>query len=432
MLQVVVQLLVLADVVLTGDKAASMITEPDANIEPFAPAHAAIRGRLCEVALLFLRLGFTAFGGPAAHVAMMEDEVVTRRKWIDRQHFLDLVAAINFVPGPNSTELAIHLGLIRAGRAGLVVAGACFIVPAVIIILPLAWMYCAYGTGPQALPRVAGMMSAIGAAVLAIIVAALWRFARTGIRDGFTVIVAVVVACIGFLPARYAAYQPELVSLALAAVAGAIWYGRPRVPGGPSVLPALAAAPWVDANLGRMALFFLKVGATLCGSGYVLVSYLKSGLVDQFGWLTEPQLLDAIAVGQVTPGPLLTTATFAGYVIAHTTFGGGGAGGIAGALVATAAIFLPSFVFILVLGPLLQRVRHNRYARGALDAMNAAVVALILIVTIRLAGASFWPNGAVHVGNIALALLSLAALLLLDVNSTWLVLIAAGAGWALW
>ena len=390
------------------------------------------RSRLGEVALLFLRLGFTAFGGPAAHVAMMEDEVVNRRRWVDRQHFLDLVAAINFVPGPNSTELAIHLGLIRAGRAGLFVAGFCFIVPAVIIILPLAWAYCAYGTGPNALPRVGGMMSAIGAAVLGIIVAALWRFAKTGIRDAFTATIAIVAACIGFLPARYVAHQPELVSLALAAVAGAIWYGRPRVRRVPSVLPALVAAPWVDANLARMALFFLKVGATLFGSGYVLVSYLKSGLVDHFHWLTETQLLDAIAVGQVTPGPLLTTATFAGYVIAHTTFGGGVTGGVAGAVVAAAAIFLPSFLFILVLGPLLQRVRHNRYARGALDAMNAAVVALILIVTIRLAGASFLPNGTLHVGNVALSLLSLAALLLLDLNSTWLVLIAAGVGWALW
>jgi len=200
----------------------------------------------------------------------------------------------------------------------------------------------------------------------------------------------------------------------------------------PSVLPALVAGPWADANLGRMALFFLKVGATLFGSGYVLVSYLKSGLVDQFHWLTEPQLLDAIGVGQVTPGPLLTAATFAGYVIAHTTFGGGVAGGVAGAVIATAAIFLPSFLFILVLGPLLQRVRHNRYARGALDAMNAAVVALILIVTIRLARASFLPDGVVHVGNVLLSMLALAALLVFDVNSTWLVLIAAAVGWALW
>jgi chromate transporter len=394
------------------------------------------RHRLGEVALLFLRLGFTAFGGPAAHVAMMEDEVVTRRRWLDRQHFLDLVAAVNFVPGPNSTELAIHLGLIRAGRAGLIVAGLCFIVPAVLIILPLAWMYCAYGTGPHALPRVAGMMSGIGAAVIAIIAGALWRFAHSAVRDRFTMIVAILTALTGFLPTRFAAYQLELIALAISAIAGAIWYGRPR--GGRRggvkgniIAPMLAAAPWWDAEMARMALFFLKVGATLFGSGYVLVSYLKSGLVDQFHWLTERQLLDAIAVGQVTPGPLLTTATFAGYVIAYFKFGGGVSGGIAGAIVATAAIFLPSFLFILVLGPVLQRVRSNRYARGALDAMNAAVVALILIVTIRLGATTFAAGGRVNAGNVVIAALALVALLRFKVNSTWLVLGAAAVGWAM-
>lgn len=380
------------------------------------------RARLCEVALLFLRLGFTAFGGPAAHVAMMEDEVVTRRRWVDRQHFLDLVAAINFVPGPNSTELAIHLGLIRAGRAGLFVAGFCFIVPAVLIILPLAWAYCAYGTGPQALPRVGGMMSAIGAAVLAIIVAALWRFAHTGIRDGFTAIVAVVVAGIGFLPARYAAYQPELVSLALAAVAGAIWYGRPRVPSGPGVLPALAVAPWVDADLGRMALFFLKVGATLFGSGYVLVSYLKSGLVDQYHWLTELQLLDAIAVGQVTPGPLLTTATFVGYVLGAQKFGGGVAGGVVGGVLATVAIFLPAFVIVAILGPLLPRLRRSPWARGALDGMNAAVVALIAVVAVWLARDTLLAGGRLDWVAAVVFVTSLAVLLATKVNATWVIL----------
>ncbi len=413
------------------DKAASLMTaatNPTSAPDP-VPTR---RERLREVALLFLRLGFTAFGGPAAHVAMMEDEVVTRRKWIDRRHFLDLVAAVNFVPGPNSTELAIHLGLIRAGRAGLVVAGLCFIVPAVLIILPLAWGYCAYGMGPQALPRVGGMMSAIGACVLAIIAAALWRFAQTGIRDAFTATVAVVAMAIGFLPPRYTGHQPELVALALGAVAGAIWYGRPRATTGtPAALLALSVPLW-DMDLARMGLFFLKVGATLFGSGYVLVSFLKSGLVDQFHWLTEPQPLDAIAIGQITPGPLLTTATFAGYVIAYTTFDGGVAGGIVGAIVATGAIFLPSFLFILVLGPLLQRVRENRYARGALDGMNAAVVALILVVTLRLAGASFLPAGTLHGGNVILAAAALAALLLLNVNSTWLILLAAALGATLW
>jgi chromate transporter len=407
------------------------MTPSPADDTPAAAAGPNPRHRLGEVALLFLRLGFTAFGGPAAHVAMMEDEVVARRRWLDRQHFLDLVAAVNFVPGPNSTELAIHLGLIRAGRAGLIVAGLCFIVPAVLIILPLAWMYCAYGTGPHALPRVAGMMSAIGAAVIAIIAAALWRFAHSAVRDRFTMIVAIGAALTGLLPTRFAAYQPELITLAISAIAGALWYGRPRGVKGSIIAPLLAAAPWWNAELARLALFFLKVGATLFGSGYVLVSYLKSGLVDQFHWLTERQLLDAIAVGQVTPGPLLTTATFAGYVIAHTTFGGGVAGGIAGAIVATAMIFLPSFLFILVLGPVLQRVRSNRYARGALDAMNAAVVALILIVTIRLAATTFAAGGRVHAGNIVIAALALVALLRFKVNSTWLVLGAAAAGWGM-
>jgi chromate transporter len=392
------------------------------------------RHRLGEVALLFLRLGFTAFGGPAAHVAMMEDEVVARRRWLDRQHFLDLVAAVNFVPGPNSTELAIHLGLIRAGRAGLIVAGLCFIVPAVLIILPLAWMYCEFGVGPGASPRVAGMMSAIAAAVIAIIAGALWRFAHSAVRDRFTMIVAILAALTGLFPTRFAAYQPELITLALSAIAGALWYGRPprgRVTGNVIAPMLAAAAPWWDADFARLALFFLKVGATLFGSGYVLVSYLKSGLVDQFHWLTERQLLDAIAVGQVTPGPLLTTATFAGYVVAHTTFGGGITGGIAGAIVATGMIFLPSFLFILVLGPMLQRVRGTRYARGALDAMNAAVVALILIVTIRLAATTFAAGGRVHVGNIVIAMLALIALLRFKVNSTWLVLAAAGIGWVM-
>jgi len=271
-------------------------------------------------------------------------------------------------------------------------------------------------------------MSAIGACVIGIIAAALWRFARTGIRDAFTAVIACAAALIVFVPTRFAVYQPELIALAVAAVLGAVWYARPR----PSIgTLAIAPLPWWDADLARLALFFLKVGATLFGSGYVLVSYLKAGLVDQYGWLTEPQLLDAIAIGQITPGPLLTTATFAGYVIAHTTFEGGVTGGIFGAIVATIAIFLPSFLFILVLGPVLQRLRTNRYARGALDGMNAAVVALIFVVLLRLADASFLPRGQLHAGNVIVAVATLAALLAWNVNTTWLILAAAVAGWAM-
>jgi chromate transporter len=384
---------------------------------------------------VFTRLGFTAFGGPAAHVAMMEDEVVRRRGWVDHRHFLDLVAAVNFVPGPNSTELAIHLGLIRAGWPGLVVAGACFIVPAVLIILPIAWAYVTYGTGPTADPRVTSMLAAISACVVAIVAVALWRFARSGVTDRFTAAVAALALAGAVALGRYPQLQPELIALAVAAVAGAVWYGRPRTPGGPvaaaAFLPLAAVLPGWGDNVARMAAFFLKVGATLFGSGYVLVSYLETGLVDARGWMTRPQLLDAISVGQVTPGPLLTTATFVGYFLGHATFGGGVPGGIAGGALATAAIFLPSFLFIAFLGPVLQRIRHNRYARGALDAMNAAVVSLIAVVTVKLGMAALFPQGRVDVPAVVIAAATLAVLLRWNVNSTWLIAAAAAVGLAM-
>jgi chromate transporter len=373
-------------------------------------------------------------------VAMMEDEVDRRRAWVDRRHFLDLLASVNFVPGPNSTELAIHLGLIRAGWAGLVVAGVCFIVPAVLIILPLAWAYVTYGTGPTAVPQVRSMLAAVSAAIVAVVAAALWRFAHGGIRDTFTATLAALAVVAAFVLDAHPRLQPELLILATSAVAGAAWYGSPARGGGgggvsqmlplPFIPLAALTTPtsaWSD-DVARMGLFFLKVGATLFGSGYVLVSYLESGLVDAHGWLTRQQLLDAIAVGQVTPGPLLTTATFVGYVLGHDRFGGGVAGGVAGAVIATVAIFLPSFGFIAALGPLLDRIRHNRYARGALDAMNAVVVALIAVVLVKLAAAALWEGGTPHPIRIAIAAASLLVLVKWDVNATWLILAAAITG----
>ncbi|MEA2709471.1 MAG: chromate transporter [Phycisphaerales bacterium] len=382
--------------------------------------------RLIEIAALFTRLGFTGFGGPAVHMAMMEDEVVTRRKWIDRQHFLDLVASVNFVPGPNSTELAIHLGYVRAGVPGLIVAGACFITPAVLIILPLAFFYVRSGT----LPQLAAAMSGINACVVAIVLAAAWRFGVTSIRDGLTTLLAIVAAVIGFVGIRYPQIQPELLALALAAIIGAIYYGRPRVTFDNIAMLALPLASsrqwWTD--LAKMSLFFLKVGATLFGSGYVLVSYLQIGLVDQFHWLTKRELLDAISVGQVTPGPVLTTATFIGYVLGAQKFHGGVIGGVIGAIAATVAIFFPSFLFILALGRVLPRIRQNRFARGALDAMNAAVVALIVVVCWRLGADALARGGKPDFFAITIAVASLVAILWKNINATWLILASGVLG----
>jgi chromate transporter len=354
---------------------------------------------LRELARLFTRLGFTAFGGPAAHVALMEDEVVTRRKWLDRAHFLDLVAAVNFIPGPNSTELAIHIGQLRAGFAGLVVAGVCFITPAVLIILPIAWAYVTWG----ALPQVQPVLHSIAAAMVAIVAVATWRFLRTAIKDTFCLVICTVAALGAPLIQKYAALQPEIPLLAFAAVAGAIYYRRGS---------ANARMLVISFELLMLAGFFLKVGATLFGSGYVLISYLQSGLVHDHKWLTQQQLLDAIAVGQFTPGPLLTTATFIGFVVGHGTRGGGNVGGLAGALVATAAIFAPAFVMIAIFGPILQRLRQEPAARGALDGMNAAVVGLMIVVAVRLARAALLLPGE-RPGWVNLAILIAAIVLLL-------------------
>jgi chromate transporter len=399
--------------------------------------------RLAEVARLFLKLGFTAFGGPAAHVALMEAEVVTRRKWLDRQHFLDILSAVNFVPGPNSTELAIHLGLVRAGWRGLIVAGVCFIVPAMLIIFPLAWCYVTYG----ATPGVGEALTAVKACMVAIIAMAMWRFARTGIKDAFTALVAGTAVVVSVLLQYFRVPQQELIILAAAAVAGFFWYGRTLRSASPAeVQPAaqrsgkalrslplvalpLSAGAGFSGQLLAMALFFLKVGATLFGSGYVLASFLHSGLVEQHKWLSEQQLLDAIAVGQITPGPLLTTATFIGFVLGSQKFGGGVGGGIAAGVVATVAIFLPSFLFICALGPVLPRLRASRKARGALDGMNAAVVALILVVTIWFArSVMIKTTGGVDLLSVFVFIAALAILLLTRVNATWLILASGAIG----
>lgn len=385
--------------------------------------HPPPRGTLREVAAVFTLLGFTAFGGPAAHTAMIEDQVVTRRKWVTRQHFLDIVSAINFIPGPNSTELVMHLGHLRAGLAGLFVAGACFITPAMLIILPIAWMYVTYGT----LPRVANMMAMISCAVVAIVAMASWRFAEPIMRQPRWLAVALFSAGLAWVVGRFTPLQPELVVLAFAAAAGIVITRLPRrIVTLPSIapLPLAAVIPLAETSgsyvsgIAALCLFLLKVGATLFGSGYVLVSYLHSGLVIDHRWMTDQQLLDAIAVGQFTPGPLLTTATFIGYVLGHGAFAGGHGGAVLGAVLATMAIFLPSFLLVMICGPILQRLRTHPIARAALDGMNAAVAALLVMVCLQLADSALRAGGMIG----ALVMVASALALWLKWNATWTII----------
>jgi chromate transporter len=377
------------------------------------PSPDAATGRLREVALLFLKLGTVAFGGPAAHLGMMEDEVVRRRGWLTREEFLDLAGATNLIPGPNSTELAIHLGYRRAGAAGLVVAGVCFILPAVLIVGAIAWGYVRFG----AVPATRGLMAGVQPVVIAVILQALWRLGRTALKSPPLWALAVAATTLVLLGVN------ELIVLF---GAGALWLGlhaaRPRErPGGAAAAlplwPAAVAAPAVATgatvfSATTLFLVFLKVGAVLFGSGYVLLAFLRADLVERLGWLTESQLLDAVAVGQVTPGPVFTTATFIGYVL----------GGPAGAVLATVGIFLPAFVFVALSAPLVPRLRASPVAAAFLDAVNAASLALMAAVT--------WLLGLHTLTSLPSVALTGAALLLLRarVNAAWLVLGGAGIG----
>lgn len=372
-----------------------------------------------EIAGVFLKLGATAFGGPAAHAALMEDEIVRRRGWLTREEFLDLLGATNLIPGPNSTEMAIHIGLRRAGWPGMLAAGFGFVVPAVLIVGVLAWVYVRYG----ALPAAAGMMSGVKPVIMAVVLQALLRLGRTAMKSPALAALAVACAALSLAGANELAilFGAGLVAgVARKAVrpappSAATIAAAPAVPG---VLAAAAGAAVAPAPFGLWPLFafFLKVGSVLYGSGYVLLAFLRADLVDRWHWLTEGQLLDAIAVGQFTPGPLFTTATFIGYML----------GGVPGAAVATAGIFLPSFVFVALCGPLIPRLRRSAVAGAVLDGVNAASLALMAAVT--------W-----HLGRSALAdlpslvLFAAAAVLLVRfrVNSAWLVLAGALAGWAM-
>ena len=370
-----------------------------------------LRRRLSEVAALFLKLGATAFGGPAAHIAMMHDEAVTRRKWLSDQAFLDLVGATNLIPGPNSTEMAIHIGFLRAGWLGLALGGACFILPAMLIVMALAWAYVQYGS----LPQVEWLMYGVKPVAIAIIVQALWNLGQKAVKGPLLAGVGLAVLALYFLGVNEIAllFAGGLSVMALKNLRR--WRTQTMksflLPwfGGVNLFASFALAP---ASFGLPLLFvtFLKIGAVLYGSGYVLLAFLRADFVVRLGWLTDQQLMDAIAIGQVTPGPVFTTATFVGYLL----------GGAPGALWATLGIFLPSFLFVAVSNPLIPRMRRSAWVSGLLDGVNVASLALMAAVTWQLGWASL-----VDPLTALMALVSLGLLMRFKVNSTWL--IAGGA-----
>lgn len=365
------------------------------------------RTSLRELALLFLRLGATAFGGPAAHIAMMEDEVVRRRRWMTEERFLDLLGATNLIPGPNSTEMAIHIGWERRRWAGLAVAGVCFIVPAMLITGALGWAYVRYGT----LPAAKWLLYGVKPVILAVVVQALWNLAPKAAKTWPLRALGLGAAAASALGVN------ELAVLFACGFAVALARGAFAGRGGVALqafVPALPAAAASAVTLPGLFWVFFKIGSVLFGSGYVLLAFLRGDLVERLGWLTEAQLIDAIAVGQITPGPVFTTATFIGWVLA----------GPSGAAIATAGIFLPAFVFVALSGPLVPRLRASKAAGAFLDGVNVASLALMAVVTAQL-GASAVVDAATAVLAVAGAVL----LLRFRLNSTWLVLGGAAAGW---
>jgi chromate transporter len=385
--------------------------------------------RLLALAALFLKLGAISFGGPAAAIGMMQDEVVRKRQWVTQQEYLDMLGVTNLIPGPNSTEMAINVGFARAGWAGLAVAGASFIVPAALITAAVAWAYVRFGT----LPLAESLLAGIKPAVIAVIVIAVWRLGKIAVRD----------AWLGVLGAlALAAFLLKLGPLSILLGGGVIGMvvaqiNRQRLGKSsdttklsvslsllkktlllPILLPgAMVATGGVPelkrVSLARLSWFFLKVGAVLYGGGYVLFAFVDQGLVRDHHWLTQKQVLDAIAIGQFTPGPVLSTATFIGYLL----------GGAWGAVVATIAIFLPSFFYVAALGPILPRLRRSAWVAAFLDSVNVCAVALMAGVTIRLAGDALrgwamWAIGAT----------ALAVLWKWKINPAWVVLGGGLAG----
>jgi len=378
------------------------------------------RVSLWELATVFLKLGTIAFGGPAAHIALMEQEFVRRRQWLTKQEFLDRLGAANLIPGPSSTEMAIYIGHMKRGWAGLIVAGSCFIIPAAILVCAIAAAYVRYGV----LPRVGGVLYAVKPVVIAVILQAFWNLARSAVKTVWLGTIGVVSAVLFFLQvnilvilliAGALAGLPVLLRKIKAGrgVSAAIWLRpllKPKLVIATSAAAGLAAAPF---NLWKLLLIFLKIGSVLFGSGYVLLAFLRSDLVLRLHWLTEKQLLDAVAVGQVTPGPVFTTATFIGYLV----------GGVPGAVVATVGIFLPGFILVAISGPLIPKVRSSPLAAAILDGVIVASLALMGAVTWQLGRAAL-----VDPITVIIACVSAVLLFRFKVNAAWLILGAAIVG----
>jgi chromate transporter len=409
-------------------------------VTPISPADPVQQTTLAELARVFLRLGATAFGGPAAHIAMMREQVVVRRKWLTEERFLDLLGATNLIPGPNSTELAIHIGWERRGWPGLLVAGLCFIVPAMLITAACGWAYLEYG----ALPEVGWLFYGIKPVIIAIVAQAIYGLAPKAARTTPLRLAAAVVFVLAL------AGLDELLLLFAAGALLAIVGSRSPPSAAVSTAPETnteknaetntaksdaaasndgdaraTARQWLPFGLGSAALaggsvtlpalfwVFLKTGAVLFGSGYVLIAFLRADLVEQYGWLTEEQLLDAIAVGQMTPGPVFTTATFIGYVLA----------GPAGALVATAGIFLPAFAFVAMSAPILPRLRASRITSAFLDGVNVASLALMAAVTVEIGRAAL-----VDLWTVLLAAAAVVLLVRFRVGAMWVIALGAVVG----
>jgi len=375
---------------------------------------------LGELARLFLKLGTIAFGGPAAHIAMMEEEIVRRRRWLSRERFLDLLGATNLIPGPNSTEMAIHIGLVRAGWRGLVVAGSCFILPAMLIVWFLASLYVRYGS----LPEATFLLYGVKPVIIAIVVQALWGLVKTAIKGTLTALIGAAVVGLFFLGVNeiFLLFAAGFIAMAVENVWRNWKPGSLKIVG---LLPLWLSSVSVDAgaaaamtstvpvSLFKLTLFFLKIGSVLFGSGYVLLAFLRADLVDRWHWLTDQQLLDAIAIGQFTPGPVFTTATFIGYVIA----------GSPGAVLATIGIFLPAFVFVLISSPFIPKLRSSSWASGFLDGVNVASLGLMAAVTWQLGRAAVIDWFAA-----VLALISAVLVFRFKINSAWLVLAGGISG----